>query len=116
MSLPKLPGMRLQANISEDLWVPPGVRQNVPTGLVLQYWKAPLPGYIHRPTALPLDTPFILEGLVEIPEQELKVRLWNVGNEYLKIKPGEALAELTLALHFSIEWKETSQDVDQSSW
>ena len=104
-------GMDLRANISESLRLKPLERVIVKTGLFialpagLEAQVRPRSGLAAKRVITVLNSP----GTVDADYRgEIGVILVNLSNEDFLIKDGERIAQLIIAKHEQITWKEVS--------
>ena len=104
-------GMDLRANISESLILKPLERVIVKTGLFialpagLEAQVRPRSGLAAKRGITVLNSP----GTVDADYRgEIGVILVNLSNEDFSIKDGERIAQLIIAKHEQITWKEVS--------
>jgi len=104
-------GMDLRANISESLRLKPLERVIVKTGLFialpagLEAQVRPRSGLAAKRGITVLNSP----GTVDADYRgEIGVILVNLSNDYFLIKDGERIAQLIIAKHEQITWKEVS--------
>ena len=104
-------GMDLRANISESLILKPLERVIVKTGLFialpagLEAQVRPRSGLAAKRGITVLNSP----GTVDADYRgEIGVILVNISNEDFLIKDGERIAQLIIAKHEQITWKEVS--------
>mgnify|MGYP001598187724 FL=1 len=104
-------GMDLRANISESLTLKPLERVIVKTGLFialpagLEAQVRPRSGLAAKKGITVLNSP----GTVDADYRgEIGVILVNLSNEDFLIKDGERIAQLIIAKHEQITWKEVS--------
>ena len=104
-------GMDLRANISESLILKPLERVIVKTGLFialpagLEAQVRPRSGLAAKRGITVLNSP----GTVDADYRgEIGVRLVNLSNEDFLIRDGERIAQLIIAKHEQITWKEVS--------
>ena len=104
-------GMDLRANISESITLKPLERVIVKTGLIialpagLEAQVRPRSGLAAKKGITVLNSP----GTVDADYRgEIGVILVNLSNEDFLIKDGERIAQLIIAKHEQITWKEVS--------
>ena len=104
-------GMDLRANISESLILKPLERVIVKTGLFialpagLEAQVRPRSGLAAKKGITVLNSP----GTVDADYRgEIGVILVNLSNEEFLVKDGERIAQLVIAKHEQITWKEVS--------
>lgn len=109
-STPLSAGMDLRASISEPITLGPLERAMVPTGLYMEI-PAGYEGQVRPRSGLAAKkgiTVLNAPGTVDADYRgEVKVILVNLSNEPFTIENGERIAQLVLAKHEVIEWKET---------
>ncbi len=103
-------GMDLRAALQEELILSPLQRQLVPTGLFIELppgFEAqvrPRSGLAFKHGLTVLNSP----GTVDSDYRgEIKVLLVNLSNEPFTIVPGERIAQLVVARHERVQWKES---------
>lgn len=101
-------GMDLRANLSEGLLLKSGERLLVPTGLFIALHEGyeaqirPRSGLAFKHGITVLNSP----GTIDADYRgEIKVLLINHGTEDFEIKDGERIAQMVIAAHTRIEWK-----------
>ena len=104
-------GMDLRANISESITLKPLERVIVKTGLFialpagLEAQVRPRSGLAAKKGITVLNSP----GTVDADYRgEIGVILVNLSNEEFLVKDGERIAQLVIAKHVQITWKEVS--------
>ena len=104
-------GMDLRANISESITLKPLERVIVKTGLFialpagLEAQVRPRSGLAAKRGITVLNSP----GTVDADYRgEIGVILVNLSNEEFLVKDGERIAQLVIAKHVQITWKEVS--------
>lgn len=102
-------GMDIRADISEPITLEPLHRQLIPTGLYIALPKGfecqarPRSGLAVKHGITVLNTP----GTIDADYRgELKILLVNLSDEPFVIEPGERIAQLVVARHEHVEWKE----------
>jgi dUTP pyrophosphatase len=104
-------GMDLRANICESLILKPLERVIVKTGLFIA-WPAGLEAQVRPRSGLAAKrgiTVLNSPGTVDADYRgEIGVILVNLSNEDFLIKDGERIAQLIIAKHEQITWKEVS--------
>jgi len=102
-------GLDLKANISESITLKPLQRQLIETGLFLELpagFEAqirPRSGLAFKNGITVLNSP----GTIDADYRgEVKVLLVNLSNEDFVVNDGERIAQLVVAKHEQIEWKE----------
>lgn len=102
-------GMDLRANIEEDIELKSLERVLVPTGLYIALPKGteaqirPRSGLAYKHGLTVLNSP----GTIDADYRgEVKVLLVNLSNEPFVIKNGERVAQMVVAKHEQVAWKE----------
>lgn len=102
-------GMDLRANIEEDIELKSLERALVPTGLFIALPKGteaqirPRSGLAYKHGLTVLNSP----GTIDADYRgEVKVLLVNLSNEPFVIKNGERVAQMVVAKHEQVAWKE----------
>ena len=102
-------GLDLRADIQEPITIGPLERAIVPTGLCMEIPAGyegqvrPRSGLAAKKGITVLNSP----GTIDADYRgEVKVILVNLSNEAFTIENGERIAQLVLAKHECIEWKE----------
>jgi len=102
-------GLDLKANISEHIILKPLQRQLIETGLFMELpagFEAqirPRSGLAFKNGITVLNSP----GTIDADYRgEVKVLLVNLSNEDFVVNDGERIAQLVVAKHEQIEWKE----------
>lgn len=102
-------GMDLRANIEEDIELKSLERALVPTGLFIALPKGteaqirPRSGLAYKHGLTVLNSP----GTIDADYRgEVKVLLVNLSNEPFVIKNGERIAQMVVAKHEQVAWKE----------
>lgn len=102
-------GMDLRANIEEDIELKSLERVLVPTGLFIALPKGteaqirPRSGLAYKHGLTVLNSP----GTIDADYRgEVKVLLVNLSNEPFVIKNGERVAQMVVARHEQVAWKE----------
>ena len=105
-------GMDLKANLSEPVILAPLERAMIPTGLFIELPKGfeaqvrPRSGLAAKHGISVLNAP----GTIDADYRgEVKVILVNVSNEPFTVNPGERIAQMVVARHEKVEWRETDQ-------
>lgn len=105
-------GMDLKADISEKITLKPLQRVMVPTGLFIalpEGYEAqvrPRSGLAAKHGITVLNTP----GTIDADYRgEIKVILVNLSDESFDIEPGERIAQMVIAKHERVEWKEVDE-------
>ena len=105
-------GMDLKADISEKIAIKPLQRVMVPTGLFIalpEGYEAqvrPRSGLAAKHGITVLNTP----GTIDADYRgEIKVILVNLSEEAFDIEPGERIAQMVIAKHERVEWKEVDE-------
>lgn len=105
-------GMDIKANTSEPIVLGPLERQLIPTGLYIQLpvgYEAqvrPRSGLALKHGITVANSP----GTVDADYTgEIGVILINLSNEKFVINPGDRIAQLVVARHEKIEWKEVAK-------
>lgn len=102
-------GLDLQAAIAENIALAPGERALVPTGLAIalppehEGQVRPRSGLAVRHGITVLNSP----GTIDADYRgEIQVPLINHGQETYVVKPGARIAQLVVARHATIDWRE----------
>lgn len=102
-------GMDLRANIEEDIELKSLERVLVPTGLFIALPKGteaqirPRSGLAYKHGLTVLNSP----GTIDADYRgEVKVLLVNLSNETFVIRNGERIAQMVVAKHEQVQWKE----------
>lgn len=105
-------GLDLRANIEEDIVLGSLERTLVPTGLFIALPKGaeaqirPRSGLAYKHGLTVLNAP----GTIDADYRgEVKVLLVNLSKEPFAIKNGERIAQMVVAKHETIEWKEVNE-------
>lgn len=103
-------GMDLRANIEDDVILKPLERSLIPTGLFIELphgYEAqirPRSGLAFKHGLTVLNSP----GTVDADYRgEIKVLLVNLSNDSFVVKDGERVAQMVIAKHEQISWKDT---------
>ncbi|HTR61864.1 MAG TPA: dUTP diphosphatase [Candidatus Binataceae bacterium] len=108
-------GMDLVADVTGTIFVPPGERRAIPTGLTIEI----PPGYEGQ--VRPRSGRAINEGLTMINSPgtidadyrgEVKVLIVNLGDRTIEIKPGDRIAQLIIAPVVRAEIEEAAELAD----
>lgn len=104
-------GLDLRANISEPIQLKPLERVLVSTGLFIALPKGyeaqirPRSGLAFKNGITVLNSP----GTIDADYRgEIKVLLVNLSNDVFLINDGERVAQMVIAKHEQIQWKETT--------
>jgi dUTP pyrophosphatase len=110
-------GFDLHAAVESDLRLEPGARTLVPTGVriaVPQGYEAqvrPRSGLALRHGILLPNSP----GTIDADYRgEIRVILWNAGNEAFTVRRGDRIAQLVIAPVVVAEWREV-QELDETA-
>lgn len=105
-------GMDLHANIDQSVFIQPGQREIISTGLFLELPEGfeaqirPRSGLAFKHGVTVLNSP----GTIDADYRgEIKVLLINHGQETFEIKDGERIAQMVIAQYSTIQWEETTQ-------
>ena len=108
-------GMDLRANLEMPLALKPLERVLIPTGLFIELpigYEAqirPRSGLAFKNGLTVLNSP----GTIDADYRgEIKVLLVNLSNEVFHVNDGERVAQMVVAAHERIEWKNTEQLLD----
>jgi dUTP pyrophosphatase len=108
-------GMDLRANLESPVILNPLERALVPTGLFMELpigFEAqirPRSGLAFKNGLTVLNSP----GTIDADYRgEIKVLLINLSNEVFNINDGERIAQMVIAAHERIEWKNAEQLLD----
>lgn len=103
-------GMDLRANIDKPITLDPLQRELVPTGLYIELpagYEAqirPRSGLAFKHGISIVNSP----GTIDADYRgEIKVLLVNISNVPFTIEDGERIAQMVVAKHETVEWKET---------
>ena len=109
---PQSAGVDLKANLEEPITLQPLQRTLVPTGLFMalpagfEAQVRPRSGLAAKHGITVLNTP----GTIDADYRgEIKVILVNLSNEPFEIVPGERIAQMVIARHEQVEWKQVEQ-------
>ncbi len=110
-------GMDLRADLPEPLWLKPGDRSLVPTGLFIQLSKnyeaqiRPRSGLALKYGITVLNAP----GTIDADYRgEIKALLINLGHETFIINDGERIAQMVVARHETVEWRVVNELQDSN--
>ncbi len=102
-------GMDLSADLEEPVTLDPLERSLVPTGLHIELPKGyeaqlrPRSGLAYKHGITLLNTP----GTIDADYRgEVKVLLANLSNASFRIEDGERIAQMVIAAHERVDWKE----------
>ena len=105
-------GLDLRADISEDIVLGSLERQLIPTGLFIALPKGaeaqirPRSGLAFKHGLSVLNAP----GTIDADYRgEVKVLLVNLSNESFVVKNGERIAQMVVAKHETVAWKEVDE-------
>ena len=105
-------GMDLLADLAEPLWLRPGARAAVPTGLALEIplgfegQVRPRSGLALRHGVTLLNTP----GTIDADFRgELQVLLINLGSDDFCVRRGDRIAQLVIAPLVRASWREVDE-------
>lgn len=105
-------GMDLKANTSEPIVLGPMERQLIPTGLHIQLPEGyeaqvrPRSGLALKYGITVCNTPGTIDADYT---NEIGVVLINLSNEKFVINPGDRIAQLVVAKHERVDWKEVCE-------
>lgn len=99
--------MDVKAFIPDTLYIQPGARMLIPTGIRVAIpigWKInvlPRSGLAYKKGITVLNTP----GLIDSDYRgDIGVILYNTGDEDFKVAPGDRIAQIEIAKAYQIEW------------
>lgn len=102
-------GMDLCAELDEEVLLEPLERSLIPTGLYIELPEAyeaqirPRSGLAHKQGITLLNAP----GTIDADYRgEIKVLLVNLSNAAFRVQDGERIAQMVVAKHEQVEWKE----------
>ncbi|MDE6440272.1 MAG: dUTP diphosphatase [Bacteroidales bacterium] len=105
-------GMDLRANVAEPVVLQPGQRTLVPTGLRIELpagYEAqirPRSGLALKHGITVLNSP----GTIDADYRgEIQVLLVNLSEQTFEIKQGERIAQMVVARHERVQWRETAE-------
>ena len=105
-------GMDLRANVAEPVVLQPGQRTLVPTGLRIELpagYEAqirPRSGLALKHGITVLNSP----GTIDADYRgEIQVLLVNLSEQAFEIKQGERIAQMVVARHERVQWRETAE-------
>ncbi|QDH81037.1 dUTP diphosphatase [Echinicola soli] len=105
-------GLDLRANLSEPILLEPLERTLVGTGLFMELPAGheaqirPRSGLAYKHGVTVLNSP----GTIDADYRgEIKVLLVNLSNEPFEINDGERIAQMVVAQHEQIQWKEAAE-------
>ena len=105
-------GMDLRANVTEPVVLQPGQRTLVPTGLRIELpagYEAqirPRSGLALKHGITVLNSP----GTIDADYRgEIQVLLVNLSEQAFEIKQGERIAQMVVARHERVQWRETAE-------
>lgn len=105
-------GMDLLADVSEPVWLHPGARALVPTGLAVEIPDGfegqvrPRSGLALRHGLTLLNTP----GTIDADYRgELQVLMINLGSEDVSVRRGDRIAQLVIAPVARATWREVAE-------
>lgn len=105
-------GMDLLADVAEPLWLRPGARLLVPTGLAVEI-PAGFEGQVRPRSGLALRHGVALvnsPGTIDADYRgELQVLLINLGSEDFCVRRGERIAQLVIAPVARATWREVDE-------
>lgn len=105
-------GMDLKANLTESISLAPLERAMIPTGLFIELPEGfeaqvrPRSGLAAKHGISVLNAP----GTIDADYRgEIKVILVNLSNEPFTVNPGERIAQMVVARHEKVEWREVDE-------
>jgi dUTP pyrophosphatase len=105
-------GLDLRAAVREPLWLAPGERALVPTGLRIAL-PAGFEGQVRARSGLALKHGIVLPnapGTIDADYRgELSVILWNTGREAFAVQRGDRIAQLVVARVARVAWEERGE-------
>ena len=102
-------GMDLRAAVEEDVVLPPGSRDLIPTGITIALplgYEAqirPRSGLAFKHGIMIVNSP----GTIDSDYRgEIKIIMYNSGKDEFVIKRGDRIAQMVIAKHERADWKE----------